>query len=321
MSEAGGLVYLSDRVLDGLGISTADVVAAVERAVLARTEERLWTAPKTAVMPGDGRYMMATLAAADEPGVIVVKSVMVAPDNAARGLPGINGAILILDSVTGVLKAVMDANWVTAVRTAALSAVVARRLADPEAQSVAFVGCGVQAHSHLAAFAELFPLREIRAVGRGRAKVDTLCDAARGLGLEAHALDAREALDGVDLVVSSITLDYSVAPFLDARWLKPGAFATITDLAIPWEPAGMPAFDTVIIDDRVQEAESARPMVEPGLIAGDLTEMIGGRIAAGFAPDRRAAFVFRGLAVGDFALAALAYESAVASGAGTRVAG
>lgn len=321
MSEAGGLVYLSDTVLDGLGIATADVVAAVEHAVLARAEDRLWTAPKSAVLPGDGRYMMATLAAADDPGVIVVKSVMVAPGNAARGLPGINGAILILDSETGVLKAVMDANWVTAVRTAALSAVVAKRLADPEARSVAFVGCGVQAHSHLAAFAELFPLREIRAVGRGRARVDALCEAARGLGLEARALPAREALDGVDLVVSSITLDYSVAPSLDARWLKPGAFATITDLAIPWAPAGMPAFDTVIIDDRVQEAESAKPMVDPGLVAGDLTELIGGRIAASFAPDRRAAFVFRGLAVGDFALAALAYDRAVASGAGTRVAG
>lgn len=319
MTDTSGFLYLSDSALNGLGITTTDVVDKIEAALLAKANGQLWTAPKSAVMPGDGRYMMSTLAAADHPGVIAVKSVMVAPKNPARGLPGINGAILILDSETGILKAVLDANWVTAVRTAALSAVVARRLADPGSAIVAFVGCGVQAQSHLSAFAELFPLREIRAVGRGQAKVDALCAAARGIGLMARAAPAQEALDGADLVVSSITLDYSVEPFLDARWLKPGAFAAITDLAIPWAPDGMAALGTVIIDDRVQESESARAMVDPTLVAGDLTELVSGKVTASFAPGERSAFVFRGIAVGDFALAALAYERAVALGRGTLV--
>ena len=283
MNDQTGFVYLSDKVLGGLGIGAAEVVTCIEKTVLAKARNTLWTAPKAAFMPGDGRYMMATLAAADDPRMISVKSVIVSPRNPARGLSGINGAILLLDSETGELRAVMDANWVTAVRTAGLSAVVARRMANPDASVVAFIGCGVQAHSHLEAFSEIFPLAELRAVGRGQAKVDQFCDTARNMGLAAKACtSAQEALDGADLVVSSITLSYDVDPFLDARWLKPGAFAAITDLALPWIPASMGAFESVVIDDREQEESSPRPMVDPALVSGDLTDLVTGRLAGGF---------------------------------------
>ena len=320
MKDQNGFVYLSDEVLAGLGIGTADVIACIEKAVLAKANNALWTAPKAAFMPGDGRYMMATLAASDEPRIISVKSVMVSPRNPERGMSGINGTIMLLDSETGELKAVMDANWVTAIRTAGLSAVVARRLANPDSKSIAFIGCGVQAHSHLKAFSQLFPLAELRAVGRGQAKVHQFCDTARSMGLAAKACtSAQESIEGADLIVSSITLSYDVDPFLDGRWLKPGAFAAITDLALPWIPAGMGAFETVIIDDRDQEKSSPKPMIDPALVCGDLTDLVTGNFASEFSPDHRAAFVFRGIAIGDFAVAALAYERAMALGKGTKV--
>lgn len=321
MKDQNGFVYLSDAILSGLEIGATDVIACIEKAVLRKADNVLWTAPKAAFMPGDGRYIMATLSAADDPQFIAVKSVMVSPRNPGRGMSGINGAIMLLDSETGELKAVMDANWVTAVRTAGLSAVAAKRLANPKSQSIAFIGCGVQAHSHLDAFAELFPLTEIRAVGRGQAKIDQLCEAARAKGLKARSCSSpQEALEGADLIVSAITLSYEVDPFLDARWLKPGAFAAITDLALPWIPGSMNAFSTLFIDDREQEATSPKPMVEPELITGDLTDLITGKVTGVFTPGRTAAFVFRGIAIGDFALAALACERAIAAGKGTHVA-
>ena len=311
MTEAKDFLFLSDETLAGLGIATTDVIDCIETTIRAQAEGKVWAAPKASILPGDGRYMMATLAASDTPRIIAVKSVMVSPRNPARGLAGINGAIMLLDSETGLLLAVMDANWVTAVRTAGLSAVVAKRLANPQSTSVAFVGCGVQAHAHLDAFAELFPLSEVRASGRGRANVEKLCAAAREKGLKATAsASPREALEGADLVVSSITLAYDVTPFLDARWLKPGAFAAITDLAIPWMPQGMVAFDSIIIDDREQEAAMEKPMVDPALVRGDMTELLTGSVSAGFSGEKRSAFAFRGLAIGDFALASLAYAKA-----------
>jgi ornithine cyclodeaminase/alanine dehydrogenase len=314
MTEARDFLYLSDETLAGLGITATDVVDCIETTLRAQAEGKVWAAPKASILPGDGRYMMATLAASDTPRIIAVKSVMVSPRNPARGLAGINGAIMLLDSETGLLLAVMDANWVTAVRTAGLSAVVAKRLANPQSTSVAFVGCGVQAHSHLDAFAELFPLTEVRAFGRGRANVNKLCQAAREKGLDAKAsASPREALEGADLIVSSITLAYDVAPFLDARWLKPGAFAAMTDLAIPWMPQGMTAFDSIIIDDMEQEAAMEKPMVDRALVSGDMTGLVTGSVSADFSADKCSAFVFRGVAVGDFALASLAYAKAAPS--------
>ena len=317
-----GFHYLSDQVLESVGISQQEIADAIESALLAQAAGEIWTAPKAAVLPGDGRYMMTTLSVSDAPQVIAVKAVSVSPRNPDRGLSAINGAITLFDSETGLLKAVLDANWVTAVRTAGLSAVAARRLADPKSRTIAFVGCGVQAHSHLDAFAAMFPLAEVRAVGRGQANIERLCKAARDRDLEARACtDPREALDGADLVVTSVTLNYDTEPFLDARWLKAGAFAAITDLGIPWHKEGMPAFANIVIDDRVQEAASPTPLVDPALVTCDLKELVSGNADAAFAPDRRACFIFRGIAIGDFAIAALGYERAMAKGVGTLVEG
>lgn len=320
MHLSRGFLHLSDEAQRGLGIAPREVADAIEAALAQKAAGTLHVAPKSAVVPGAGRYMMATLAVGDGPGLTVVKVATVSPDNPMRSLPSVNGAILVLDAETGLLRAVMGANWVTAERTAGLSAVAARRLASPSSRSVAFVGCGVQAQSHLRAFGDLFPLTEIRAFGRGRDNVERLCKAAGAMGLAARiAGTPREALDGADLVVTSVSLDYTIEPFLDADWLKPGAFAAITDLGIPWRPENLDAFAPIVIDDREQEAASERPMVPRHLVTCDLTELVAGAAPPERDPSRPSAFAFRGIALGDFAAVALAFERAEAAGAGERI--
>lgn len=309
MNSDDPLLYLSDDDLEALGIRHAEVADAIEAALVAKAEGRLHASPKTAILPGDGRYAMSTLAVGDD-GFIVVKQVTVCPENPARGLPSINGAIMVMDGETGLLRAVLGANWITAVRTAALSTVAARRLAGPGSETMAFVGTGVQAHAHLTAFSDQFDLKRIRVFGRGKANVDKLCNRAQEMGLEATATtDAQEALQDADLVVSSVTLDYSITPFLDARWLKPGAFATITDACIPWMPDSMTAFRTVIVDDRQQERESDKPMLPYERVTGDLTELVSGAVDAKTCQPP-AAFAFRGISLGDYAAAVLAVRRA-----------
>ncbi|WP_170337319.1 ornithine cyclodeaminase family protein [Ruegeria arenilitoris] len=309
MTSGNALIYLSDKDLGSLGIQPSEVADAIESALIAKVDGKLHTSPKTVILPGDGRYAMSTLAMGDD-GFIVTKQVTVCPENPARDLPAINGAIMVMDAQTGLLRAVLGANWITAVRTAALSVVAARRLADPHAETVAFVGAGVQAHSHLAAFSELFPLKRICVFGRGKENADKLCRYARGLGLEAESCtNAKGALSDADLIVTSITLDYSIEPFLDARWLKPTGFAAITDVCIPWMPAGMAAFETVIVDDRLQELESDKPMLPYEQIAGDLTELVTGKVDIRVR-NKPAAFAFRGISLGDYAASVLAVRRA-----------
>lgn len=312
-------VFLSEAALETLPITTAQVADAIEHAVRAEINGQLWTAPKAAVVPGDGRYIMTTLASGDDPALTVVKAVTVSPGNPARGFDGIEGNVFLQDSQTGVLRAVMGAKWITRVRTAGLSVVAARRLANPASAVLTCIGCGVQARGHLEAFAEVFPLAEVRALGRGQENIDKLCAMAKGLGLKAHqCTDPKQAVEGADLIVSSVPVTSGVTPFIDAHWLKPGAFATITDIAGPWRQSGMVAFGAAYIDDHRQEDAIGKPMIGPDLVTGDLRDLVCGP-APGFDPDRRSAFVFRGLAVGDFALAGLGYAQAVEAGLGAPI--
>ncbi len=310
--ESGGFLYLPDSAIEALAIPPGEIADAIEAALIAKSEGRLHVTPKSVLLPGDGRYMMSTLAVGDE-GLTVLKTVSVSPDNPGRGLSAINGAILVLDAETGLLDSVMGANWITAHRTAALSAVAARRLADPASASIGFVGCGVQARSHLAAFRALFPLQQVLACGRSASSRDTFCEEVRALGLDACAADAEETLREADIVVTSITLDYSVEPFLDAAWMKPAAFAAITDLCIPWHPDSLARFGTAVIDDLEQERTAGRPLMGTHPIAGDLTDLVTGRIGKLTQP---AAFAFRGIALGDYAAAVLVHSRARETGAG-----
>ena len=311
-------LYLSDDALEAMGIAPADIADAIEAALIAKSEGRLFTTPKSAILPGQGRYMMSTLAVGDD-GLIVVKQVTVSPENPGRGLPAINGALMVLDAETGLLRAVLGANWITAHRTAALSAVAARRLADPASETIAFVGCGVQADSHLHAFRNMFPLKSVLAVGRGHNNRDRFCAFAHELGLDATAAEPEEALRQADIVVTSVTLDYSIKPFLEARWLKPNAFAAITDLFIPWGDASSSALGTIVVDDLEQERAAEKPMLPADAISGDLTDLVSGSVAVRDW-NKPAAFAFRGIALGDYAAAALVLARAEASGAGQKIA-
>ena len=320
MTDPRNILYLSESDLAGLGISTDDSTHAIEEMIRGRAEGKVWWAPKASILPGDGRYMMATLAVSDEPAIMAVKSVMLAPENSAKGLPQINGLITVMDSVTGLPLACMDANWITAVRTATLSAVAAKRLARPDACVAAFVGCGVQAHSHLDAFASLYPLKEVRVFGRGRANIDALCASAEKKGLSAVVCDTgAEAIEPAGLIVTSVTFTGGLEPFLDADVMKPGSFAAITDLAAPWVKESFAGLDRVIIDDMEQEAGLSNKLADAEAVHGDISNLVMGDVAGRGGPGERTAFIFRGHAIGDLALSALAYQKARDGDLGVKV--
>ena len=306
---SASLPYLSGKFLERLSITTEEIIGSIEQAILGQRRGTVWSAPKAVVTPGDDRYIMATLAVADDPPIVATKSLVLNPRNPQHGLATINSVVTLMEGETGLPLAIVDGNWVTAWRTAGLSAVAAKRLARPDAAVIAFIGCGVEARSHLAVFRDLFPLREIHAFGRGTANRDALCRSAEELGLKAAASKtAKEAIGDADIIVTSVTIFPSPEPFLDARWLRPGCFATMTDMAAPWLAESMDVFQRIVIDDQEQEVKMSKPMVAPALVAGDLSGLVCGDLPGRKNAQARTAFVFRGLALGDLALAGLAYR-------------
>lgn len=315
MPDIENIPYLSETALAGLGITTGEVVESIETAIAGSARSTVWSAPKAVIQPGDGRYMMAALAATDDPALLAVKTVVLNPRNTERGLPQINGLVTLLSSDTGLPAAILDGNWITAVRTAGLSAVAAKHLARKDSAVAAFIGAGVQARSHLTAFADMFPLEEVRIFARGQANIDKLSDAAAGLGLSAVVCASPEdAVGPADLLVTSVTYSPSLEPFLEADWLKPGAFAAVTDLAAPWKKESFMALDRLVIDDMEQEAALPNKLAPPEAVSGDLAGLVLGKIDGRRADGERTAFVFRGHALGDLALSALACRKAGLAG-------
>ncbi|WP_044007385.1 ornithine cyclodeaminase family protein [Jannaschia sp. CCS1] len=303
--------YLSQDDLIGLGLSTTQIIDSIDDAIRGSVTGTVWSAPKAVITPPDDpRYMMAALAAMDNPSLLAVKTVVLNPENTANGLPQINGLVTMLDSVTGLPVAVLDGNWITEVRTAGLSALAAKYMADPGAKTIGFVGCGAQARSHLDAFADLFDLEHMVYFGRGQANQDRLAALAHARGLTTAACaSGQEVVQSCDLLVTTVTHTGGAAPFLDASGMKAGSFAAVVDLAAPWKRDTFGALDCVAIDDLTQEAALPNKLCDPALIHGDLTGLVTGQLQGRKGQSDRTAFVFRGHALGDLALSALAIET------------
>jgi len=307
--------YLSEEQLSDLDISTYDVIESIETLISKLDNKTAWSAPKAVLLPDDGRYMMAALAAADEPPLLAVKTVVQNPRNPGKGLPHINGLVTMLDSNSGLPVAILDGNWITAIRTAGLSATAAKYMARKDSSIAAFVGCGVQAKSHLHAFSDLFPLQEVRIFGRAQASLDSFCQNAADLSLSpVVCATAQEAVAAADLVITTVPYPANLPPLLDAGWLKPGCFAAIVDLATPWNKASFSAFDHIAIDDLDQEAALPSKLAPSEFVTGDLSGLVLGKFKGRCRDMDRTAFIFRGHAMGDLALSGLACQRAIKSG-------
>ena len=304
--------------MESLGLTALDTVELIEHLCRERDASRVLNAPKSLLRPVDHVLFMSTLAVSEDPPFMVVKSLGVNANNAHKGMDTIGSLITLFDRATAYPLAVMDGTWITEVRTAALSTVAAKHFARANAKTIAFIGAGAQARSHLDAFLGLFPLREVRVFGRGKPNRDALCRKASDLGLATtDCTDPRAAIDGADIIVSSVPMATGLEPFLETYWVKPGVYVNLIDIARTWRQETLVEFDRIIIEDAAQEAEMAEQMIPASLICNGLLDLVTGRIPGRQSDSERIAFIFRGLAIGDLALAILVYERALAANAGS----
>jgi alanine dehydrogenase len=315
------LLYLSRADVLALEIDPDAVRVALEGLLARKAAGGVRNAPKLSLLPGAGRLFQAMIAVADDPPLAATKVVGLAPDNRACGLPHISALIVLADVESGVPMALMDASWITAVRTAAMTSVAARRLARPDATRIGFVACGAQARSHLAALRALFPLREVRAYSRQPDTARSFAAEARALGLEAEAVnDPRDAIVGLDILVTSVPAAPGLEPFLNPDWLAPGSFASLVDLGRSWRrPEALGRLDLRAVDDHEQTAQAGGKLAYHGPFDADLTELAARRKPGRRTPEQRAMFISQGLAAADLAVAALVYDRARARGRGARL--
>lgn len=247
------------------------------------------------------------------------------PANPRRGLPTIQGAILLCDGDTGAVLAIMDSIEITLRRTPAASALAARCLANPGAATLAICGCGDQAWAHVEALLGVLSLKRAFAWDIDPAKAQAFADrASEAFALPvAAAADLRDAVCAADIIVTCTT---ARSPFLTAADAPPGVFIAAVGADNPEKSEIAPslmAAAAVVVDalDQCLRMGDLHHAIKAGAttperVRGELADII-----AGARPGRRSAeeivvFDSTGTALQDVASAALAYERATALGRG-----
>ncbi len=250
-------------------------------------------------------------------GVIVVKVVSVHPDNGARDLPMINAGVLMFDATTGVLIGACDGNELTARRTAAASAVAAKRLARENARHLLVVGTGALAPRALQAHAHVRGFERISVWGRRPAAVTALIDEV------SSTVDADvRAVDDLDAAVASADVitcaTGSTEPLVKGELLRPG---THVDLVGAFNAAMRESDDAAIarssvwvdtVDDALLAGDLAQPIAGGVFTAddirGDLRSLVSGPPSARTNDQEITVFKSVGTALEDLAAARLVFD-------------
>lgn len=296
-----------------LALATRDVVMPpILRLDIA--ERRAEVDVKTAYVPG-----LDSFAIKISPGFF---------DNPARGLPSVNGMMVLLSAETGLVEALLlDNGYLTDLRTAAAGAVAARHLSRPDSRVAAILGAGVQARLQLQALRLVRPIDEARIWARDGAKASLAADelaASTGIAVTAMATP-QQAVTGADIIVTTTPAS---RPLLKAAWLAPGqhitAMGSDAEHKNEIDPAVIAGCDLYVADSLAQTRRlgELHHAIAAGLVPADrlfpeLGQIMAGRYAGRPSPEAITLSDLTGTGVQDSAIATLARTRSLAAKAGT----
>ncbi len=311
-------------------LTMEELITAMESAVARFSAREVLQPVRSVLAVGPTKAFFGLMPAhIEQPPRLGAKLVTVFNGNHARGLPSHLATIVLLDPDSGALIALMDGRYITEARTAAVSAVSARHLSRPDAETLAIVGTGVQARSHLEAFGVVRQLANVRVWSPNvRSRERFVSEMSRHTPARLQAMDTAEsAVRDADLIVLATS---SPTPVIDDRWVSSGAHVVSVGACRPDQREMAPdlvARARLFVDSR------AAALVESGDVvlgirdnrfgenhlAGELGEVVLGRVAGRTSHDQITIFKSLGMAVEDVVAADLVFRRAVETGAGTEL--
>jgi len=248
------------------------------------------------------------------------------PDNPLRhDIPTVHATIVLNDAKTGVPLALMDGTWITALRTAATSAVAAKYLAKKESPVVGIIGAGVQGKTHLEAYANVRKIEEVRVFDTIPNVRDRYVKEMEAKGFSVKpAASYKEAVLGSDIVTTCTVGDEVM---IRREWFEPGMFIAKVGSYQEVDTEVVTCADKVVVDwweyvsTRVKELNM---LMEKGLFShsnvyAELHEIVGGLKPGRQRSDEKILFISLGMGVEDAAAAMYAYERAQRLGLGTKI--
>lgn len=293
--------YLSEADVERL-LTPADAYAAVEASLQRIASGEVEQAARTRIAIPDGVFAVMPC---------VDRGLGLAGLKAYAWTPGATPFLVVLFTLDGTLEAVLEADRLGQLRTAAASAVAAKLLARDGASTLGILGCGRQAASHVAALRDVLKVERTVVYCRDEKKLATFCKRHKCEAAESHS-DAA----GCDVVV---TVTNSKDPVVRGEWLQPGALV----LAIGANDPSMRELDNVVLerasfvctDSRAQAQLEAGDLIEPvargvldWLEVYELPALVAGEVQGRASGDDIVVFKSNGLPAWDLAAAARVVE-------------
>jgi len=308
-----------------------DCIELMADALSSLARDEVFQPLRTIIRPPEARGLLGLMPAyrTGDHGAFGMKAICVFPGNPAIGKDAHQGAVMLFSRETGEMIALMNASEITAIRTAAVSAVATRLLAREDAQTLAIIGAGVQARTHLAALDAVRSIRQARVACRNIERAQELVREMQprfSFPIEAVKTN-EEAVRGADLIVTATS---SQEPVLYKDWISPGAHVNAIGTHSPnsreIDSATMAAA-RIFVDRResaLNEAGDYLLAAKEGLINADSIVAEVGELLIGTKEGRNSVdeitlFKSLGLAIEDVASAEYLYQKALSQNFGTWV--
>lgn len=295
------LIHLDDRAVRA-ALRWDPLIDAMEAALSAFSSGRVLQPLRNwLTIEESSRYLGVMPAVTDD--AMGLKLVSLYPRNAGTQVATVMAMVLLMRPDTGEPLAILEATALTAMRTAAVSAAVTRRLAARESRVLAFLGSGVEASTHLEALSRVRNFDDIRVWSRTPAHAERFA-ALYG----ATAMDAESAVRGADVIVTATPAQ---EPILKGAWLKPGALVNAIGAPMPtWRELDDDAMRSVVV---VESREAAEHESGDIILSGARIYAEVGEIFSGSRPaptSETTVFKSVGIAVEDITAAKLAFDAA-----------
>jgi ornithine cyclodeaminase/alanine dehydrogenase-like protein (mu-crystallin family) len=285
-------------------LSLEQLLPAVEKALVEFSAGRVLQPIRTALRIAVQEGWFGVMPAVYE-NVFGAKLVTVFPRNAQRNLHTHLAAIHLFSAETGETLAIMDGRFITAWRTAAVSAIAARELSHPDARVLAILGSGVQARTHFEALRLVRSFQQVRVWSRTPEHARRFADE-----IGAIASSAEEAVRGADVIV---TATHASDPVVRSEWVKSGAYVNAVGAVGPYARElddQLMRRAAIVVESRESALVESAEILQSG--ASIYAEL--GALLAGTTPKPNGeTIVYKslGIAVEDIAAARLVYESAL----------
>ena len=328
MERNQSLLYLSEADERAVDLNMSDIIDVLEEVHTARKLGKVQQPPKPGLRPvGNKGFIDGYLAYVGDTKYLGIKWLSGYFDNPAKGLPFINGLIVLNDVETGMPLSVMGCGYITGLRTAGVNGMALRRLVTKETVTISVIGCGLQGRTNLmAALSCGWNVEKILCWNIRRPSADAY-QAEMSARYPQHSIAVadtlEEAVSQADVLIigAPLELDGSTR-IIPKGLLKPGVTIAAVNGDASFLEEALGEIDRVFVDDNDSYAgRRASPMLSDKLPeeSEEIAELVMGKIPGRKNDQERILITAEGMAINDVSCAYLMYTEALKQGVGVKL--